>query len=918
MVDAPPRRACSKSTARRDGRAVMAHMMAQLWRRTTPGSQQPPPAETGRPAPAPATSIHAMSKLGPLLCWAVVFADIGTSVYYVPGILYGQFGRLAGLFVTLTLVAFVLLALKYAEVSVRFPEGGGVVTVSARALNPWAGALGGMFILVDYFLTAAISSLSGLQYLQDVIPPIKPFVLIGTVVVLALLGVLNWWGIRESAMVSLVIAIAAFISDIVVIVAVAFTVPLSEIGRLITGILHGSPLTPVTMLTGFAGAFLAFSGLESISQLSPVMRRPRSRTVTVALSLVVITVGFTSPLLTILSTSLLDGRHSRLLAHPIAVIDPNQFISQLGQAAAGPVIGVATAIIASALLIFASNTAIIGTYHVFLALSRMSFFPSIVEKRDKRRDTPIFSIGLATIIPIAILVFANGQINLLGQLYAFGLLGAFSLTCISMDVLRLRERRGGSKPVTLREEEQVADAAEDARLRAAGALPPPRIVESGFDDDVGDDLLLPGAAPSALAPAPAPSLRSQAGELWRRYWPTLNFGLGILTTLLVLTAWVTNLVSKRDATIFGGSLTVVGMAIAIWHHNRQVAGGTATVQPSWAISASPDSVFAIVRSGSPDNAAVIQSAFDAAHGRKVLVLFLASHAPVAPRFMAINDEPSADHEAQAAFRLALQLATQTHTPAQVFYRIGSVAAAVSLWRVARSPEVVTDAEIGRAFAHSAPPIYIRYRRTDGATITHLILRAREETPVVTGAPGGAPPTPLFRSAPRPGEPATTPATHADDLDSLDLSDDSSLEQYRTLEDLLPAANGRMGGVPGPNDVSGANGVNEVNEVNGHGTAPDQTPDGDTHPRYTVKMISGAKPSPSGVHEAPRPAIPPREAGANVPGEVRRMREPTPIESDDEEWEWIDDEPVLRSESGDGRNGQNDRPPESGTDEAPGE
>ena len=28
-------------------------------------------------------------QLGPFLCWAVVFADIGTSIYYVPGILYG-------------------------------------------------------------------------------------------------------------------------------------------------------------------------------------------------------------------------------------------------------------------------------------------------------------------------------------------------------------------------------------------------------------------------------------------------------------------------------------------------------------------------------------------------------------------------------------------------------------------------------------------------------------------------------------------------------------------------------------------------------------------------------------------------------------------------------------------------------------
>src|SRR5579863_1014926 len=117
---------------------------------------------------------HGGNLLGPLLCWAVVFADIGTSVYYTPGILYGTVGKLAGFFVMLTTSVFVLLTLKYAEVTHRFPQGGGVVTVAAQAINRWVGALGGMFILVDYFLTASISCLSGMLYLSVVIPTLGP------------------------------------------------------------------------------------------------------------------------------------------------------------------------------------------------------------------------------------------------------------------------------------------------------------------------------------------------------------------------------------------------------------------------------------------------------------------------------------------------------------------------------------------------------------------------------------------------------------------------------------------------------------------------------------------------------------------------------------------------------------------------
>ncbi len=82
--------------------------------------------------------------LGPFLVWAVVFADIGTSVYYTPGILFQTpgVGRRAAVFVALTLVVFVLLTIKYAEVAWRYPEGGGVVTVAANAIHPFAGLVG--------------------------------------------------------------------------------------------------------------------------------------------------------------------------------------------------------------------------------------------------------------------------------------------------------------------------------------------------------------------------------------------------------------------------------------------------------------------------------------------------------------------------------------------------------------------------------------------------------------------------------------------------------------------------------------------------------------------------------------------------------------------------------------------------------
>ena len=62
-------------------------------------------------------------------------------------------------------------------------------------------------------------------------------------------------------------------------------------------------------------------------------------------------------------------------------------------------------------------------------------------KRNKLRGTPHYSIALATGIPIAVLIIVNGNINTLGDMYAFGLLGAFTLTCLGLDIIRHRERK---------------------------------------------------------------------------------------------------------------------------------------------------------------------------------------------------------------------------------------------------------------------------------------------------------------------------------------------------------------------------------------------------------------------------------------------------------------------------------------------
>src|ERR1700686_273746 len=205
--------------------------------------------------------VRRRQRIGPFLVWAVVFADIGTSVYYTPGILYGRFGTRAAIFVAMTLLVFVLLAIKYAEVAIRYPEGGGVVTVSTRAFHPFVGLVGGMFILVDYFLTAALRPLSGVIYLRVVFKSLGTIVVLATIGALVILALLNLIGVKASAEASAIFAVIAGVLQLVVVVAVLVRLGPAHAFDAVHQVLSGPRLTPIFLLTGYAGAFLPFPGL---------------------------------------------------------------------------------------------------------------------------------------------------------------------------------------------------------------------------------------------------------------------------------------------------------------------------------------------------------------------------------------------------------------------------------------------------------------------------------------------------------------------------------------------------------------------------------------------------------------------------------------------------------------------------------
>lgn len=599
------------------------------------------------------------ANLGPLLCWSIVFADIGTSIYYVPGILsQGGYNQRAAIFVLMTLFVFVLLSLKYAEVTWRNPEGGGVVTIASRALHPLAGLVGGCFIIVDYYLTAAISAFSGVSYLAVVIPAVGfGNAVPGTLVALAFLAVLNIYGIRESATVSFVAATAAAAGQLLVVIAVAVHLGPAGIAGTIRLVGDGPPpLTPLVIITGFGAAFLAFSGLESVAQIAPAMRSPRRVTAYRTMAIVIATMTVTSPLLTLWSTTVVPDPNS-----PDHV---NQLLSLLAGQYGGVSLADYVAISGAILLVFASNTAIIGGYHVFLALTRMGFLPRIIEARNSWRRTPHIAI-LAAVGPPVILMFIAGQSSttalFLGDLYAFGLLGSFILTNVSLDVIRWRE------------------------------------------------------------------LRVQRG-LRMRLW----FGIGLVTTALTVVGWSVNLVAKPYATVFGGGLTLLGVAVGLWTYNRgrrrrpavfplpyrpELAEKSITLQ----FQREPADVLVILPRDQNSADSVIDEGVQAAHGRRVVFLYRGQAPPGPAELWEVSDPYLKDYVAQDAFTRAEMRSRQNVPNRRYVYVPGSLPrdAIGRVWAEVRPHETV----VLQGEQDALPPVSlerVKHRVNHGVPVLHLV------------------------------------------------------------------------------------------------------------------------------------------------------------------------------------------------------
>jgi amino acid transporter len=339
--------------------------------------------------------------LGWLRSAAILDGDWGTSIAYVLGIAFFLAGYESGWHLIMILVLTTMVALNYVTICKLYPNGGGVYSsVSHRSRS--LAVVGALLLSADYVVTASLSVLDACHYFALGTPELW------AILIIAGIGVLNWFGPRHAGTLATAISMATLASLLVLMVA-AFP---SAVGHADLELPSGSILDNWRI---FAGIILSISGIEAISNMTGVMKDPERSakkailSVLAKISLATLVLGFA-----MLAIPAMDRS-----AHK------EEMIRFIGETYVGGWFGPVIGVVLGFLLVSAGNTAINALTSIQFLMAVDGELPRPL-RRLNRYGVPIFPLVIATLIPVVVLLIVHDVITL-SHLYAIGVVGAIMI-----------------------------------------------------------------------------------------------------------------------------------------------------------------------------------------------------------------------------------------------------------------------------------------------------------------------------------------------------------------------------------------------------------------------------------------------------------------------------------------------------------
>lgn len=342
----------------------------------------------------------------------LLFGDWGTSRLYVLGLAFALSGHASFWYILAMCVVLAIVGFCYSIICKHYPDGGGVYS-AARRRSATLGVIGALLLIADYIITAALSAYVAFRYMlpADSSPQLALYCAMGG---LALIGLLNAFGLRRVGFIALVVA--ALSAVLYAIIAGAGLAGAREVTI-------ASPQGPFhVQWDHFVNVILALSGVEAIANMTGVMRQPVAGNARkaifvvlieiVALNLILAWVMNGLPLQSYSETELQDSMMRILAAHYVG-----DWFAPVAAAGFG------------LLLLSAANTAIGDMVSIQFMMGRDGELPASFTRLN-RYGMPWVGLTVATALPIAILAWVGSHTAALADLYAIGVVGAILLNLL--------------------------------------------------------------------------------------------------------------------------------------------------------------------------------------------------------------------------------------------------------------------------------------------------------------------------------------------------------------------------------------------------------------------------------------------------------------------------------------------------------
>ena len=317
-------------------------------------------------------------------------AVLGTGVLSLPVLAARVAGPASLIAWAALLVLSVALATTFSALGARYPDGGGVAHFARLAFGRSAGAAVGWCFYVAIPLGAPAAAGFGAAYVADVVGG-GQWTRYATIIgLLAIVVIMNWYGIQVSGRVQLIIA-----GTLAVLLAVATVVSLPHASWA-----NLTPFAPYGVGGVVAAAAMlvwAFAGWEAVASLSAEYAHPaRDIPKATAIAVVVISVlylGVAFATVAVLGTHASDAPLSDLLQYGFG-------------AAARPI----TAVVALLLSLGAMNAYLASSARLGAALAREGLLPRWLAATVGERGVPRRSLavsGGASLVTILVLVVSG-------------------------------------------------------------------------------------------------------------------------------------------------------------------------------------------------------------------------------------------------------------------------------------------------------------------------------------------------------------------------------------------------------------------------------------------------------------------------------------------------------------------------------